>query len=76
LFVSALALGSFRILFLLGLTLVFAGIAGCSRRQPVTPGPERAGKTEILSGLSSGQRVVVEGGLLLQSVLASSSSRS
>jgi len=49
---------------------------GRFRRQPVTPGPERAGKTEILSGLSSGQRVVVEGGLLLQSVLDSSSSRS
>lgn len=49
---------------------------GRFRRQPVTPGPERSGKTEILSGLSQGQRVVVEGGLLLQSVLDSSTSRS
>lgn len=49
---------------------------GRFRRQPVTPGPESSGKTEILSGLEQGQRVVVEGGLLLQSVLDSESSRS
>ncbi len=46
---------------------------GRFRRQPVTPGPERSGKTEILGGLAEGQRVVVEGGLLLQSVLDSRS---
>ncbi|HTQ81250.1 MAG TPA: efflux RND transporter periplasmic adaptor subunit, partial [Thermoanaerobaculia bacterium] len=44
---------------------------GRFRRQPVTPGPERSGRTEILSGLRPGERVVVEGGLLLQSVLDS-----
>jgi len=44
---------------------------GRFRRLPVTPGPERAGKTQILAGLARGQRVVVEGGLLLQSVLTS-----
>jgi cobalt-zinc-cadmium efflux system membrane fusion protein len=49
---------------------------GLFRRQPVTPGPERSGKTEILGGLAQGQRVVVEGGLLLQSVLDSQASRS
>ena len=44
---------------------------GSFRRHPVTPGPERAGRTEILAGLSPGERVVVEGSLLLQAVLAS-----
>jgi cobalt-zinc-cadmium efflux system membrane fusion protein len=52
---------------------VFEG-RGRFRRQPVVPGPERSGKTEILSGLASGQKVVVEGGLLLQSVLDSPAS--
>ncbi len=44
---------------------------GRFRRQPVTPGPERAGRTQILGGLAQGQRVVTEGSLLLESVLAS-----
>jgi cobalt-zinc-cadmium efflux system membrane fusion protein len=43
---------------------------GSFRRQPVTPGPERAGKTQILSGLAEGQRVVTQGSLLLESLLA------
>jgi cobalt-zinc-cadmium efflux system membrane fusion protein len=44
---------------------------GRFRRQPVTPGPERSGRTQILGGLAQGQRVVTEGSLLLESVLAS-----
>ncbi len=46
---------------------------GRFHRRPVTPGPERAGKTQILAGLDQGQRVVVDGSLLLQSLLASRS---
>jgi cobalt-zinc-cadmium efflux system membrane fusion protein len=42
---------------------------GSFRRRPVVAGPERDGKTEILSGLAPGQRVVAEGSLLLESVL-------
>ncbi|MDP9120819.1 MAG: efflux RND transporter periplasmic adaptor subunit [Acidobacteriota bacterium] len=38
-------------------------------RRPVTAGPERSGRTQIAEGLSSGQRVVVDGSLLLQSLL-------
>jgi cobalt-zinc-cadmium efflux system membrane fusion protein len=44
---------------------------GRYRRQPVTPGPDRDGRTQILSGLLPGQRVVSAGSLLLESVLAS-----
>ncbi len=44
---------------------------GRYRRQPITPGPERAGRTLILSGLAPGERVVSEGSLLLESVLTS-----
>jgi membrane fusion protein, heavy metal efflux system len=44
---------------------------GRFRRRPVTAGPERAGRTQILSGLAEGQRVVTDGSLLLESVLTS-----
>jgi len=44
---------------------------GSFRRRPVTAGPERAGRTQILSGLAQGQRVVTDGSLLLESVLTS-----
>jgi cobalt-zinc-cadmium efflux system membrane fusion protein len=40
-------------------------------RRPVTAGAERAGKTQILAGLDAGQRVVVDGSLLLESLLTS-----
>ncbi len=46
---------------------------GRFHRRAVTPGPERAGRTQILAGLDEGQRVVVDGSLLLQSLLASRS---
>ncbi|HLX06717.1 MAG TPA: efflux RND transporter periplasmic adaptor subunit [Thermoanaerobaculia bacterium] len=39
-------------------------------RRAVTAGAERGGKTVILSGLAAGQRVVVDGSLLLESLLA------
>jgi hypothetical protein len=39
----------------------------------VTPGPERSGRTPILAGLDQGQQVVVDGSLLLQSLLAARS---
>ncbi len=44
---------------------------GRFRRRPVTAGPELAGRTQILSGLAEGQRVVTDGSLLLESVLTS-----
>jgi cobalt-zinc-cadmium efflux system membrane fusion protein len=40
-------------------------------RRPVTAGAERGGKTQILAGLGAGQRVVVDGSLLLESLLTS-----
>jgi cobalt-zinc-cadmium efflux system membrane fusion protein len=40
-------------------------------RRPVTAGAERAGKTVIQAGLAAGQRVVVDGSLLLESLLTS-----
>jgi cobalt-zinc-cadmium efflux system membrane fusion protein len=46
---------------------------GQFHRRQVTPGPERSGRTQILAGLGQGQRVVVDGSLLLQSLLASRS---
>ena len=46
---------------------------GRFHRRPVTPGPERSGRTQILAGLGQGQRVVVDGSLLLQSLLAARS---
>jgi cobalt-zinc-cadmium efflux system membrane fusion protein len=46
---------------------------GRFHRRPVMPGPERAGRTQILAGLAPGQRVVVDGSLLLESLLASRS---
>jgi len=42
-------------------------------RRPVTAGAERGGKTVILAGLDRGQRVVVDGSLLLESLLTSGS---
>jgi multidrug efflux pump subunit AcrA (membrane-fusion protein) len=42
-------------------------------RRPVTAGVERGGKTVILAGLDRGQRVVVDGSLLLESLLTSGS---
>lgn len=44
---------------------------GRFHRRPVVPGPERAGKTQILAGIAPGQRVVVDGSLLLESLLSS-----
>ncbi len=41
---------------------------GRYHRQPVEPGPERSGQTQILAGLATGDRVVVDGSLLLQSL--------
>jgi cobalt-zinc-cadmium efflux system membrane fusion protein len=38
-------------------------------RRAVTVGPEQDGKVPVYSGLASGEQVVVEGGLLLQSIL-------
>jgi membrane fusion protein, heavy metal efflux system len=40
-------------------------------RRPVEAGAERGGKTQILAGLDAGQRVVVDGSLLLESLLGS-----
>ncbi len=40
-------------------------------RRPVTAGAERGGKTVIQAGLAPGQRVVVDGSLLLESLLTS-----
>jgi membrane fusion protein, heavy metal efflux system len=42
---------------------------GTFRRRAVTAGAERGGNTQILGGLAAGQRVVVEGSLLLESLL-------
>ncbi len=42
---------------------------GSFRRQAVTVGPEKSGSTRIEAGLREGQKVVVEGTLLLQSLL-------
>jgi membrane fusion protein, heavy metal efflux system len=42
-------------------------------RRPVTAGAERGGKTVILAGLDRGQRVVVDGSLLLESLLTAGS---
>jgi hypothetical protein len=44
---------------------------GSFRRQEVEVGDERRGSTRIERGLSQGQRVVVEGSLLLHSLVAS-----
>lgn len=41
-------------------------------RRAVTAGAERGGKTVILAGLDAGQRVVVDGSLLLESLLTGS----
>jgi cobalt-zinc-cadmium efflux system membrane fusion protein len=38
-------------------------------RRPVSTGGERRGTTEIVAGLAAGQRVVVDGSLLLESLL-------
>ena len=46
---------------------------GRFQRRPVEPGPERAGRTLILAGLNAGQRVVVDGSLLLETLLESKS---
>jgi cobalt-zinc-cadmium efflux system membrane fusion protein len=46
---------------------------GRFHRRSVTPGPERSGRTQILAGLDQGQQVVVDGSLLLQSLLAARS---
>jgi cobalt-zinc-cadmium efflux system membrane fusion protein len=46
---------------------------GRFHRRQVTPGPERSGRTQILAGLDQGQQVVVDGSLLLQSLLAARS---
>jgi cobalt-zinc-cadmium efflux system membrane fusion protein len=43
--------------------------AGQYQRQPVRIGSERDGKVVVLAGLKSGQRLVVEGCLLLQSLM-------
>jgi cobalt-zinc-cadmium efflux system membrane fusion protein len=45
---------------------------GSFRRHAVTAGAERSGETQILAGLAAGQRVVVEGSLLLESLLTPS----
>jgi cobalt-zinc-cadmium efflux system membrane fusion protein len=45
---------------------------GSFRRHAVTAGAERGGNTQILAGLAAGQRVVVEGSLLLESLLVPS----
>jgi cobalt-zinc-cadmium efflux system membrane fusion protein len=44
---------------------------GRFERRQVVAGGERAGKTQILAGIAPGQRVVVDGSLLLESLLAS-----
>ena len=43
---------------------------GSFERRQVTAGAERRGKTQVLTGLAAGQRVVVDGSLLLESLLA------
>jgi cobalt-zinc-cadmium efflux system membrane fusion protein len=45
---------------------------GSFRRRAVTAGAERGGGTRILTGLEAGQHVVVEGSLLLESLLTPS----
>jgi len=44
---------------------------GRFERRQVVAGGERAGKTQILAGIAPGQRVVVDGSLLLESLLTS-----
>jgi membrane fusion protein, heavy metal efflux system len=46
--------------------------AGTFERRAVTPGAEQGGETQVLAGLAPGQRVVVDGSLLLQSLLSPS----
>jgi len=48
---------------------------GSFERVKVVPGGERGGQLAILSGLTSGQRVVSEGALLLQQVMKAGSSK-
>jgi len=43
---------------------------GRFRRQPVTVGPERGGRSAVLEGIEPGQRVVTEGNLLLQQLVS------
>jgi cobalt-zinc-cadmium efflux system membrane fusion protein len=43
---------------------------GSFERRQVTADGERRGKTQVLAGLAAGQRVVVDGSLLLESLLA------
>ena len=42
---------------------------GRFRRQPVTVGPERGGRSAVLEGVKPGQRVVTEGNLLLEQLV-------
>jgi cobalt-zinc-cadmium efflux system membrane fusion protein len=49
---------------------------GSYARQEVTVGSERAGRLIITAGLKTGQRVVVDGALLLEQLLAQSSNSS
>jgi len=42
---------------------------GRFRRQPVTVGPERGGRSAVLEGVQPGQRVVTEGNLLLEQLV-------
>ena len=42
---------------------------GRFRRQPVTVGPERGGRSAVLEGVKAGQRVVTEGNLLLEQLV-------
>ena len=42
---------------------------GRFRRQPVTVGPERGGRSAVLEGVRPGQRVVTEGNLLLEQLV-------
>jgi len=43
---------------------------GRFRRRPIAAGPERSGQTQVLAGLANGDRVVVDGSLLLESLFA------
>jgi cobalt-zinc-cadmium efflux system membrane fusion protein len=43
---------------------------GRFRRQPVTVGPERGGRSAVLEGVKPGQRVVTEGNLLLEQLVS------
>jgi cobalt-zinc-cadmium efflux system membrane fusion protein len=53
-----------------GTSYVFVEVApGAFERRKVSIGPEKDGKVAVLAGIDAGQRVVSEGGLLLEAVL-------